>query len=159
MSEKTYKMKVKLGQNEIEIEGDKDWVDSKLSEFKTLLVTQRDTSPLRQKSASDSTPDVSVISNLQATLAQFYRDKGEPKLHRSKVLIFSYWLTKAEGMGSYNISDISKCYSKLRKPKPKNTTDTMNKIPANYMKIAPNKNNKKAWTISDEGEKYVEAMG
>lgn len=152
-------MKVKLGQNEIEIEGDKDWVDTKLSEFKTLLVTQRDTSPLRQKSESDSTPDVSEKSNLPATLAQFYREKGEPKLHRAKVLIFSYWLTKIEGMSSYNISDISKCYSALRKPKPKNITDTMNKLPTDYMMIAPDKNEKKAWTISPDGEKYVEAMG
>jgi len=159
MSEKIYKMKVKLGQNEIELEGDKVWIEEKLSEFKTLLVTHKATPPSHIKSEPVSGPDTSVPLEMTKTLAQFYREKGEPKLHRDKVLIFSYWLKKVEGMSSYNLTDINKCYSDLRITKPKNINDTMNKIPAKYMEIAPNKDDKKAWVISDEGEKYVESMG
>lgn len=159
MSEKIYRIKIKLGQNEIELEGDKEWVEEKYLEFKTLVDSDKLTPSSHSELVSGIRPDASVPPEIPETLAQFYREKGEPKYHRDKVLIFSYWLTKVESMNSYNLTDINKCYSDLRITKPKNINDTMNKIPAKYLVIAPNKDEKKAWVISYEGKKYVESMG
>ena len=152
----TYKIRIKIGNNEIEFTGDKEWVEERLNEYKQFLGKVKEIQPPKPEHRTDM-PDSK--SEMPETLAQFYREKGEPKYHADKAIIFSYWLTKKENMNSYNIDDIISCYKDIRISTPKNMTDTMNKINPEYLIVKPDKNNKKAWSISYPGEKHVEAMG
>ena len=74
-------------------------------------------------------------------------------------MVFSYWLSKAKGMGSYHSGDIEQCYLDALIAKPRNTNDVMNaNQKKGYLIQTPNKDGKKAWRISPSGEKYIEGM-
>ena len=153
--------KIKIGINEFEVEGDKDWVEGKLAEFKEIIISTKNddlgatVQPAPVVSSTQPTPP-SVPTQL-STLAQFFREKGEPRRHNEKVVVFAYYLTKS-GMESYNIHDIEQCYDEIRITKPANFSDVMNSVNVDYLVIAPNKDDRKAWIISYDGEKHVEAM-
>ncbi|HEX69385.1 MAG TPA: hypothetical protein ENG10_03720 [Candidatus Bathyarchaeota archaeon] len=144
MVEGTYKIKYRKGDFEIELQGDKEWVERKFQEFiegKAVTVTA-----IRAKELPDS-------------LVEFLRNKGTPRKHTDIAIIFSYWLFHRENMQAYNIDDIAKCYDEARIKMPKNLTDTMNKLQKKgYVKPVGEKDGKKAWIITQSGEEYVEQM-
>ena len=158
MTDVPYKMKVKIGENEIELVGDKKWVEEKLSEFKELIISQQ-LSEVRQKPIPASPVQNVSSTKMPETISQFYREKGEPRNHVDKVMLWAFWLTKVEQMDTYNITDILRCYDDARVKQPRNINDIMNKVNSDFLHIAPDKDSKKARRISSEGEGYIEAMG
>ncbi|MHA1875044.1 MAG: hypothetical protein ACTSUC_01205 [Promethearchaeota archaeon] len=159
MTDTNYKIKIKIGQNEIDLEGDKEWVEEKIAEFKQLILSSQVTESADVLTTQEDGSSTQKSEPMPKTLAQFYREKGEPRKHVDKVIIFAYWLTKVMKRDSYNINDIMRCYDEARIKKPANISDIMNKVNPEYLLIAPDKENMKAWRISLPGEKYVESLG
>lgn len=156
MSDSNYRIKYKRGDFEIEVQGDKVWVDNKFDE-------------LRKEIPPKSTPQVYPIAptpaaatgeqTLPGSLVEFIRLKN-PSQHTDRIVVFAYWLFKKENMPSYNTSDIENCYNETRILKPANISDMMNKIQGQGLitPVKEEKDGKKAWVITDTGEKYVEQM-
>jgi len=144
LAEGTYKIRYRKGDFEIELQGDKEWVEQKFQEF------------IESKAVTAAAVGT---KKLAGSLVEFLKNKGNPKKHMDRAIIFSYWLFHKEGMQAYNISDIAKCYDEARITTPKNLTDIMNKLEEKgYLKPAGEKDNKKAWVITQSGEEYVDQM-
>ena len=146
MAEGTYKIKYRKGDFEIELQGDKEWVEQKFQEFIESKKVKLEAVAARAK-------------ELASSLVEFLKNKGNPKKHTDRALIFSYWLFHRENMQAYNVDDIAKCYDEARITKPKNLTDIMNKLQAKgYVKPVGEKDGKKAWVITQSGEGRLDQM-
>lgn len=147
MSESNYRIKYKKGDFEVDVQGDKAWVEKKFKELTEGEVV----------APEKITPEV---KELPTSLGEFIRAKGNPSGHTDRSMIFSYWLHKKEKTSSYNRTDIANCYSEARIAPPKNITDIMNtnQRKAYLMPASEKKDGLKAWVITRPGEEYVEQM-
>lgn len=142
-----YKIKIKRGDYEVEVQGDKDWVEAKYKE----LTNEKDT---------PSIPKVIEIGTMPETLGEFLDLKGDPSKHTDAIAVFAYWLYKVEKMSSFNVQDMLGCYDKTRKVKPSNVNQIINQNVASHLfaDASEKKDNLKAWVITRKGEEYVEQM-
>ena len=147
MSEINYRIKYRKDNFEVEVQGDKEWVERKFQEM-----TSKEAIPFGQRRTE--------IEGMPATLGEFLSKKGSPKQHTDIIAAFAYWLFKIENMHSFNARDIEDCYDQTRKSKPRNVNDVINRnIRKNiFAEAREEKDGHKAWVITDTGEKYVENM-
>jgi len=148
MSTIDYRIKVKRGDFEVEVQGDKDWVETKYKEL---------TSP--QKGIV-TVSNATETGTMPGTLGEFLDLKGDPSRHTDSIAVFAYWLFKVEKMTSFNVQDILGCYDRTRKAKPSNVNQIINQnVTSHLFADAPEKkDNLKAWVITRKGEEYVEQM-
>lgn len=143
----TYKIRLRKGDFEVEIQGDQKWVEDKFKELTSekfqFTMTKRVT-----------------IEGMPETLGEFLDQKGNPKKHTEIVAVFAYWLFKVEKMESFNVKDIVTCYEKVRKAKPKNPNQIINVDVASHFfaESTEKKDGYKAWILTRTGEELVEKM-
>lgn len=158
MSDTNYRIRYKKGDFEIEVQGERAWVEGKFEELKKDIPPKV---PLPSPSGCQA-PDPPTMGDatLSGSLVEFIKAKGDPNKHTDRMVLFAYWLFKKENMSSYNITDIINCYDETRIPKPTNPSDTMNQIQGQgfVTTVKEEKDGKKAWIITTTGEKYVELM-
>jgi len=144
MSETNYRIRYKQDNFEVEVQGDKEWVEKKFKE-------------LTEGKAVAPGITVPKAGGPPTSLVEFIKAKGNPSDHTDIAVIFSYWLHHKEKMTSYNLVDIENCYTEARITKPANITDLMNRVQGKgYVMPAPEKKDKKkAWVITGSGEDYV----
>ena len=120
----TYRIRIKKGNVEIEVEGDKDFVEKHIGELKNELSKFIREMPIEdgEKIIEKTNEGLENIS-----LAEFYKLKS-PKDHNETVMIFVYWMTEKENKEEITPKDIDKCYSKIGVPKPANIPDIMKKL-------------------------------
>jgi hypothetical protein len=147
MSETNYRIRIKRGDFEIDVQGDKGWVDSKFKELTTQEI-------------SISAQKEVTIKSIPGTLGEFLDQKGNPSKHTDSVAVFAYWLFKVEKMTTFNVQDILDCYDKTRKTKPSNVNQIVNQNVASHIfaEASEKKDGLKAWVITRTGEEYVEQM-
>jgi hypothetical protein len=147
MSETSYRIRYRKDNFEVEVQGDKEWVEKKFKELTEGKAVALET----------TVPKAGV---LPTSLVEFIKAKGNPSDHTDIAVIFSYWLHKKEKMSSYNKVDIENCYTEARITKPTNTTDVMNRVQGKgyVMPASEKKDKKKAWVITRSGEEYVEQL-
>lgn len=148
MNENTpYRIKLRQGDFEVEVQGDKDWVEAKLKEFTTQETVISAVKTTKEKSMPE-------------TLGEFLDLKGDPSKHTDSIAVFAYWLFKIENMAAFNVQDILNCYDKTRKPKPTNVNQIINQNVAMHIfaEAPEKKGGLKAWIITRKGEEYVEQM-
>jgi hypothetical protein len=158
MDDANYRIKYKKRDVEIEVQGDKAWVEKKFKELteRKMAIPEAITP---EESSTHSTK--ALAEELPASLVELIKSKGNPSGHTDLALIFSYWLHHKEKMNSYNKIDIENCYSEARITKPTNATDIMNKNQKKGYLMLPTeklKDGKKAWVITQTGEEYIEQM-
>lgn len=116
MSEQNYRIRIKLGEVEIEAEGDKEFVEKHIGEFKKEM-----------PQVAKGLPSKEVIPEIprekleleRLSLAEFYKQKI-PRDYNETAVVFAYWLTKKEKKEEFKTKDISACYDEVRITKPKN---------------------------------------
>jgi hypothetical protein len=147
MGEMNYRIKIRKGDFEVEVQGDKDWVEGKFKE----LTTQEIMIPMAKEVAVEGMP---------ATVGEFLDQKGNPSKHTDTMVVFAYWLFKVEKMESFNVKDIISCYDKTRKAKPTNPNQIINQNVARHVfaEAPSEKDSLKAWVITRTGEEYAEQM-
>jgi len=120
----TYRIRIKNGNAEIEVEGDKDFVEKHIGELKNELLKFIRKMPIEDsgKVIEKTNEELENIS-----LAEFYKLKS-PKDHNETVMVFAYWMTEKENKKEITPKDIDKCYSKIGVPKPVNIPDIMKKL-------------------------------
>lgn len=154
MLEANYSIKYRKGDLEIEVQGDKVFVEEKFKELLTLK-------PVETQKQSTSPPSSQPLDEVgkKISLAEFLKTKN-PKSHGDKILAFGYFLEKAKGFSSFNLDEIESCYMEARLPKTKNFSPYITQLVRDgvLMDAAEKKDNKKAWTLTESGLKYVEGL-
>ncbi|MGQ9848338.1 MAG: hypothetical protein ACUVQP_12680 [Bacteroidales bacterium] len=118
MSEQNYKIRIKIGDVEIEAQGDKEFVEKHIEEFKKEMPKIAKELPPKEKPIPPEIPREEVELE-KLSLGEFYKRK-QPKDHNETVVVFAYWLTKKEGKAEFKGGDINTCYDEARISKPKN---------------------------------------
>jgi hypothetical protein len=146
MDDMLYKIKVRKGDFEIEVQGDREWVEAKLKE----LTREEFQVPLAKMETI----------GMPATLVEFLEQKGNPQRHTALVAVFAYWLLKAEKTESFNAKDIVSCYDRTRRVKPTNPNQIINtNVRSNLFAVAKEKKEGyKAWFLTHTGEEFVEKL-
>lgn len=150
MGEGNYKLRLKKGDFEVEVQGDKDFVVTKFEELtKGKIVLGK-----------PGEVETAEVGELPTSLAEFVKLKGDPKGHIELTAIFAYWLFKRENMDSFNFKDMESCYSQTRIPKPANLSDVINRNQGKglFVRSEAEKDGLVAWRITRSGEEYVEKM-
>lgn len=154
MLESNYVMRYKKGDLEIEVQGDKVFVEEKFKELLMLKPVEvpKDTIVSLPMSAQEE-------SGKKTSMAEFLKLKS-PKSHGDKILVFGYYLEKVDGQSSFNVNDVEKCYTQARIPKTKNFPQYIAQLIRDgyLMDAEDKKDNKKAWILTDTGLKYVEEL-
>ena len=147
MAEIPYRIKLRKGDFEVEVQGDKSWVESKFKE----LTTEEVIIPGVREAIPEGMPE---------TLGEFLDQRGNPQKHTDVVAVFAYWLFKVEKMESFNAKDIVECYNRTRKTKPSNPNQIINQNVSTHLfaEATEKKDGYKAWVITRTGEQYVEQM-
>jgi len=81
----TYRLKLKKGDFELEVQGDREWVESK---FEKLTTEQISIAGIKE----------AVPRGMPQTLGEFLDQKGNPQKHTDVVTIYAYWLFHVEKM-------------------------------------------------------------
>ena len=143
----SYRIKYRKDNLEIEVQGDKDWVEKKFTDLMEKQFVEKG-APER-KPSSKELPD---------SIVEFLKEKGA-RNHTDRIIMFCYWLVHNKGYASYNADDISACYSEARISPPSNINSMMNHLQGKgYLLLTNEKDGKKAWVITQTGEEYVENM-
>lgn len=147
MNAVTYRLKLKKGDFELEVQGDREWVESK---FEKLTTEQISIAGIKE----------AVPRGMPQTLGEFLDQKGNPQKHTDVVTIYAYWLFHVEKMESFNVKDIVGCYNRTRKTKPSNPNQIINQNVTSHLfaEAKEKKDGLKAWVITRTGEEYVEQM-
>ena len=76
-----------------------------------------------------------------------------------RTLAIGYFLEKYGDSASFNIKDLDKCFREAKLKPPQNMNDKVNKniVKGYMMEAAEEKDNKKAWVLTNTGEKVVES--
>lgn len=76
-----------------------------------------------------------------------------------RTLAIGYFLEKYGDSASFNIKDLDKCFREAKMKPPQNMNDKVNKniVKGYMMEAAEEKDNKKAWVLTNTGEKVVES--
>ncbi|MDY6985710.1 MAG: hypothetical protein SVE93_04825 [Candidatus Thermoplasmatota archaeon] len=121
MTDQNHRIRIKRGEVEIEVEGDKEFVEKHIEEFKKEIPNiAKELSPKEKLiPPQEVSPEENELEGL--SLAEFYKQK-QPKDFNETAVVFAYWLTKKEGKEEFKASDIGACYDEVRMPKPKNIT-------------------------------------
>lgn len=152
LTEPTYRIKLKKGDFEVEIEGDKTWVETKFRELTTAEVV------VKPSEATQPPTTKAKTFSLPQSLAEFLNSKGNPKQHSILVVVFGYWLFHKENQKSFNLKDITKCYDDARIPESTNTSQCMNDAQGKGLlkRVDEKKDNQTTWTITQSGDQFVE---
>lgn len=149
-SENSYRIRLKKGNFEVEVQGDKEWVEQKFKELTSKEI----------KKGGDREEEHEETKGMPETLGEFLDVKGNPKKHTDATAVFAYWLLKVENVESFNVTDIENCYDQTRKTKPRSIHVAMitNVQRHVFAEAKEKKDGKKAWVITRKGEEIVEAM-
>ena len=80
------------------------------------------------------------------------------KSEKEKTLAIAYYLEKYEGFLSFNTKDLENSFQSAKEPMPKNVNNNVNRnIKKGYlMESKDKKDDHKAWSLTNTGEKRVE---
>jgi len=147
MVENLYRIRFRRADFEVDIQGDKAWVEKKFKELTTMETAIVNVGKPKTKGLPD-------------TLGEFLDLKGNPSRHTDVVAVFAFWVFKVEKMQSFNVKDIVSCYDKTRKSKPKNPNMIINQNVSTFLfaEAPDKKDGYKAWIITRKGEDHVNGM-
>lgn len=154
MTEQNYRIRIKLGEREIEAEGDKEFVEKYIEEFKKEISKIPTELPSTEKII---TPEIQKekIELDRLSLAEFYKRKN-PKHHNETVVVFAYWLKKREKKEKFTAKDINDCYEEAKISKPRNVTQHIQVVASGkkaYLTRGPGRG---YYKLTLTGEEFVE---
>jgi hypothetical protein len=93
----------------------------------------------------------------ELSVKEFILEK-HPQTDIEKTLTIGYFLENHKGFTSFNVDDLTDGFSDAKETVPKNINLAVigNITKGHMMEAKEKKNNKKAWTLTNTGTKYVE---
>lgn len=153
---KIFKVRVKNSENELEVEGDKKYIDLMLKRFGfTGQQVQEPTHAEKSRSKKSAPPGLLT----KMSPAEFVLQR-QIKKHTNLVLGFGYYLEKSKGMDKFSPGDINNCYYEA-KLDPSNTSQMIiQNIKGGYLMEAKGTSRasggKKYYTVTQSGMHFVE---
>ena len=150
MTEQNYRIRIKLGEVEIEAEGDKDFVEKHIEEFRKEM--PRIAKELPSKEVTPEIPRERIELG-KLSIAEFYKER-KPKGDIEVAVTIAYYLTVSGKREEFTNQEVKEEASKLGY-KLSNPADTL-KSAASGKKAYVRKISKGKWTLTLEGERFVE---
>lgn len=154
---KALRVRVKDGNRELEVEGDKNYIDYMLKRFAFIGFQKSQHDSLEEKEE----PKAAVHAKLSAkTSPAEFVHQNQIKKHTNLVLGFGYYLEKLRGMDKFSPGDINDCYYDA-KLDPSNTSQMIiQNIKAGFLMGAKGSGKgaggKKYYRLTQSGIDYVE---
>lgn len=152
MTEQNYRIKIKLGEVEIEAEGDKEFVEKHIKELKEEIPKVAERLPAKEKIVTPEIPKEEVDLG-KLSLAEFYKHK-RPQDDMEVAMTIAYYLTSSEKREEFANREIKERAGKLGY-KLSNPADTLKRA-ASGKKAYVRKIEKGKWTLTLEGRNFVE---
>ena len=146
----SYKIRLKAEGFELEIEGDREFVESKVSDLSWL-------DEVFEKVGSKKAISGEKAETVEEKPAfTEFANRVSPKKNWEKFLTIAYYLYRWENR-DLTYEDVKNFYKRIRWPMPGNARDVMsNLIKEGYMEEAEKLNDRKAFRILQKGIRYVE---
>ena len=146
----SYKIKLRSEDFELEIEGDKEFIESKLSDLNWLDEILCKVNSIQGSAEAEKLPKGKKPSFME------FANLVNPKTNGEKFLTIAYYFYKWEGR-DITYEDVENFYKHARWPMPGNMRDVMsNLIRDGHMEDAGKINDRKAFRILQKGIKFVE---
>ena len=141
MTEQNYRIRIKQGEVEIEVEGDRDFVEMNIEKLKNEL--SKTTKGLLPEKATLETPKRQALGAL--SLAEFYKQK-QPEDDIEVAMTIAYYLTSAKKTEIFANQEIKQAANKLGY-KLSNPADTLRRA-ASGKKAYVTKIDKGKWALT-----------
>jgi hypothetical protein len=159
MATKTYRIMIANGDQQFEVEGDKQFVldmfhrlgeaDGKIRTLPgTLKTTKPNAKALIQAGSSGK----------KISVGEFIRQLGFKK-HTDLVVAFAYYLEKFAGLGTFTPADINTCYYDSKLESSNTSQMIILNIRRGFLMPAKKDKGRKAYTLTRTGEEHVENPG
>lgn len=101
--------------------------------------------------------EVVVSHGKKLSIKEFILSK-RPSGDVQKALAIAYYLEKHDGMDSFNVEDLARGFQLAKESTPANVNDkiNMNIKKGHIAEAGEKKGNKKAWIVTNSGEKFVD---
>ena len=149
-------MRVRIGENELEVSGPRDFVEKKIKEFlkdqKEYTKVSRPLSKDRQKSQTEPVP------KKRLSTSQIFR-KISPRTDVNRTLVAGYYLEKFEDHESFTAAEIRETIRKARINPPNNTNECINaNIRKGLIMSAGDKEGINAFVLTSDGEDIINEL-
>lgn len=152
-----YRVRLKQGETEFEIEGDRAYVTKLYQDLKLVLGLTEITKPVLAPEQRVSKSHIPRSTSPKASSPREFIDRHQVKRHVDIVLAFGYFLERTRGLKSFTGADINTCYYEA-KVEPSNTSQMIiNNIKKGLIMPQSKKTGARAsYTLTRTGEEFVE---
>jgi len=86
-----------------------------------------------------------------------FLNSAKPGTDLERTLFLGHYLERSEANESFNVEDLRSAFARAKEPQPANINDAVNKNIQKglLMEVADRKGGKKAWVLTNSGEKFV----
>lgn len=145
-------MRLRIGDQEIEVTGPRDFVEKKIQEFMTSAAVR----PAVQQPSG--TPVIQTQGGKAKAPAQFLKEYDH-KTDVDRVLLAGFFLEKLRNQENFTASEIRQVIIEAKSPPPKNPNDAINSnIKKGMMMLSGDRDNLKAFVLTTDGEEAVQEM-
>lgn len=150
-------MRVRIGDNELEVTGPIDFVEKKIAEFREQQKATQSVGS--EKGQLHPSTQISPKSAKGISMAGFFK-KVSPKNDPDSVLAAGYFLEKFKNEEKFTASDAANIIKKeAKRQPPKNPNEAVNKnIRKGLMMAAGDKDGKMAFVLTSDGEEAIETQ-
>ncbi len=151
-------MRVRVGDNEVEVTGPKDFVEKKVQDF---LDQYKQIGPAPRGPSGEGAPAVAPASTGRAkkmSVAQFFR-KGSAKTDVGRVLAAGYYLENYGRQESFTTAEVARTIRLAKANPPKNPSEGMAKnIRKGLIMPSGDKEGKRAYVLTTDGEEAIQEL-
>ncbi len=152
----TYRLRVKIGGLELELEGDRDFLEARFADLSWIDELLEKLGNLEQHTAVEALQQQAVVGDFSSFVE--FASHVNPEKNWEKFLTIAYYLYRQEGR-DLTYEDVEKYYAQARWPMPKNIWDVMSHlIREGYMEDAGKQNDRKVFRILRRGIEHVESL-
>ncbi|MEM0329430.1 MAG: hypothetical protein QXU12_01860 [Nitrososphaerota archaeon] len=152
----TYRLRIKLGGLELELEGDREFLEARFADLSWIDALLERLGNLEQQRAVKPPQQQAVVGSFSSFVE--FAGRVNPEKNWEKFLTIAYYLYSQEGR-DLTYDDVEKYYAQARWPMPKNVWDVMSHlIREGYMEDAGKQNDRKIFRILRKGIEHVERL-
>lgn len=147
-----YKVRLHRGDIEIEVQGDKEYVDKK---FQELFESQIQIKTVQHGAVKEKA--ISTGGSKPLSLREFV-EQFNTKAHMDYILIIAYYLEKYRSQDSLTVTDIKKCYGEMREKLTNAGPFVLQNVKKGFLMEAPAKEGQKkaTYSLTRKGIQFIE---
>ncbi|MBA7515316.1 hypothetical protein ES705_07355 [subsurface metagenome] len=147
-----YRIRIKKGEIEFEVEGDKEFVKELFEEFetKTENISGSNTENIQSKTGQE---EQSIFKKY--SISQIYKSM-KLKINLDRILFFAYWMLKKDDKKEFSINNTMEYFDQFGLRKPKNPKRDFNKLVSLKRGHLNTGSSDDFYSLSFDGINYIE---